>query len=451
LDQLQTAALRVSDIEATKDVINEKGAKAGEVQTTADIRSTDTEAIQTKCAMNEKEAKAEEIQTTAALRVSDIAATKDIRATDIEAIQTKCATNENETKSEETQTMGMENGKGAKDRKVEVTETNKHEVKADDIQVSATLEKSEKATSEDNTENEVTAKMVSQGSENETVSEGSKMESTPVEKEAKNEDTKMVTEAEGKDAKIDDSKIPSDAEGKNEDENDSQSEKKDKDTVKHDIDKSKVRKRRSRFVDIGKKSAFFKSRTLNELRPFYNGSTLDHRMMEIRKSIYYIRENWEDFDKFLASLKQLLLKDGNLTFEEPEDQAYADKLLTSKRTWLKKFEVAFLDVTYDAIKLYTSSEGYGRMYRLSNEIFRREDSIDVLFNYCLKKPAMKHCEGMAYRGMCLDDEDITAFKSLRQEPMHRRNIAVPLGKSSTMRYTMSATIPQVGLDVYYQE
>ena len=212
-------------------------------------------------------------------------------------------------------------------------------------------------------------------------------------------------------------------------------------TIEVQTDKKKD-DRFSRYIDT---EQFFKSMTLNDLRPFYNGTTLNERMAEIRKSIYYIRNNWGDFETLLQSLKEFIEKDEGMEFVEPESKASLDRLLVAKRDWLSDEEVAAPEtLTYDAIRVYTSSEGYRRMYKFSNNIFRQADSVDIiqmirnvtfmvelinidLYNYCTKNPELQNFEGKVYRGMLVPDADIAAFKSLRNEPLNRRNIAVPLG------------------------
>lgn len=202
--------------------------------------------------------------------------------------------------------------------------------------------------------------------------------------------------------------------------------------------------RTDRFVETGDKPEVFKSKSLNNLKPFYNGSVLDDRMAEIRKSIYYIRQNWGEFDSFMTSLKDLLLEGGSIEFNDPRTKEDAEKLLSSRRDWLKAESIQEEELSFEAIKLYTSKEGHSRIYRVGNDIFRHEQSVVSvemirsmvflvelinidLYNYCLKAPEQCNFEGVVYRGICLTDEDFTAFKKLRAEPISRRNIAVPLG------------------------
>ncbi|XP_060572767.1 uncharacterized protein LOC132730779 [Ruditapes philippinarum] len=206
--------------------------------------------------------------------------------------------------------------------------------------------------------------------------------------------------------------------------------------------------RSERFVETEKNPELFKSKSLNNKKPFYNGSILDNRMAEIRKSIYHIRLHWDEYETFMASLRQLLLENGTIDFKDETTRAHAERVLSSKRDWMTAETIQMTDVSFEAVKLYTSKEGHSRIYDMSNNIFRHEDSVVSvemirsvvflvelinidLFNYCLKCPERTNFEGIVYRGICVSDEDLSAFKALREEPISRRNIAVPLGLFSS--------------------
>jgi hypothetical protein len=203
--------------------------------------------------------------------------------------------------------------------------------------------------------------------------------------------------------------------------------------------------RLDRFGETEENPELLKSQSKN-LKPFYNGSILDDRNAEMRKSIYYIRQHWDEFESFMTLLKQLLMEGGAIEFKNETTRRHAEKLFSSKRNWMTEESIKSEPVSFDAVQLYTSKEGHSRIYRICNDIFRQEDSllrenmircvvflielINIdLYNYCLKYPEKRDFQGMVYRGMCLSDEDLMTFKSLRDQPIHRRNIAVPLGKS----------------------
>ena len=203
--------------------------------------------------------------------------------------------------------------------------------------------------------------------------------------------------------------------------------------------------RAGRFVEQGEESEMLKSKSLNDMKSFYNGQTLDERMAEIRKSIVYIRHHWDQYDSLIDSLKELMQESG-MEFKDPLTVAHAQAVLSkeTKRDWMTEEEAKERDSSYDAIKLYTSKEGYAQIYRVSNDIFRQESSVSMtekirsvvflvelinidLYNYCLRYPEQTNFEGSVYRGMCLSSDDINAYEALRKLPIAKRNIAVPLG------------------------
>ena len=203
--------------------------------------------------------------------------------------------------------------------------------------------------------------------------------------------------------------------------------------------------RSGRFVEQGEDSEMLKSKSLNDMKSFYNGQTLDERMAEIRKSIVFIRQHWDQYDTFIDSLRELM-QEGGMQFKDPQTVAHAEAVLSkeTKRDWMNEKEAQDREPSYDAIKLYTSKEGYAQIYRVSNDIFRQESSVSVtekirsvvflvelinidLFNYCLRNPLRTDFEGSVYRGMCLSSEDLGAYEALRKLPIAKRNIAVPLG------------------------
>ena len=212
-----------------------------------------------------------------------------------------------------------------------------------------------------------------------------------------------------------------------------------------DDDRDEDLDRAGRFVEQGEESEMLKSKTLNDMKSFYNGQTLDERMAEIRKSIVYIRQHWEEYDAFIVSLKELMQESG-IDFKDPLTVAHANAVLTRewKRDWMTEEEAKEKEPSYDAIKLYTSKEGYAQIYRVSNDIFRQESSVSMtekirsvvflvelinidLYNYCLRNPTQSNFEGSVYRGLCLSGEDLAAYETLRKLPIAKRNIAVPLG------------------------
>ena len=204
--------------------------------------------------------------------------------------------------------------------------------------------------------------------------------------------------------------------------------------------------RDGRFVETTEHPEFIQSREYKNLKPYYSGSVLDDRNAEMRKSIYYIRRNWDRYAEFTQSLKNLFLANEKaLEFTDKTTEEDFERLFSKQRTWLTEADLETSELTYEALRLYTSDEGYKRIYRLCNHVFRDENclvsieeiravvflieliSID-LYNMCLARPEKKNFQGTVWRGMVLGEEDFSLFRTLRNAPIHGRNIAVPLGR-----------------------
>ncbi|XP_052766293.1 uncharacterized protein LOC128207428 [Mya arenaria] len=223
-------------------------------------------------------------------------------------------------------------------------------------------------------------------------------------------------------------------------ENDSDDERRSEDEANGEADD-----RDGRFVESQEHPEFMQSREIKNLKPYYSGSTLDDRNAEMRKSIYYIRQNWDEYSTFTELLKNLFLNyGGHFEFEDKATKDDFENLMCKKRTWLCEDDLLEKrEVTYEAVRLYTSDEGYRRIYRLCNHVFRDENclvsveeiravvflieliSID-LYNYCMVHPASRNFRGTVWRGLVLGEEDFSLFRTLRSAPLQDRNIAVPL-------------------------
>ena len=204
--------------------------------------------------------------------------------------------------------------------------------------------------------------------------------------------------------------------------------------------------RDGRFVETTEHSEFIQSGEYKNLKPYYSGSVLDNRNAEIRKSIYYIRQNWDRYAEFTQSLKNVFFANEKvLEFTDKTTEDDFKRLFSKQRRCLTEADLETTELTYEALRLYTSDEGYKRIYRLCNHVFRDENclvsieeiraavflveliSID-LYNLCLARPEKTNFQGTVWRGMVLGEEDFSLFRTLRNAPIHGRNIAVPLGR-----------------------
>lgn len=194
--------------------------------------------------------------------------------------------------------------------------------------------------------------------------------------------------------------------------------------------------RLKRFVDFTDIPAIFRSDKLNDIEQYYNGETLAKRMANIRESIVYIRENWAQYPDMIKSLKS--------NMEDVNTSTNVQTLLTnvynSKPDWTVEKDCEFFSI----IRLYTSDDGYSKIFSIINRIFRDQKSTENiplirsavflvellnidLFKYCSLNPQFANFSGTVYRGFTLTREDLHSLETLMTEPISDRYIAVPLG------------------------
>lgn len=173
-------------------------------------------------------------------------------------------------------------------------------------------------------------------------------------------------------------------------------------------------------------------------------------MNDIRKSITYIREHWNKYSEFKQELKQELKK----IFEEKPfldgtiQQSFNAMFEVDRKWAVSNSEIR--DNNFDVIRLYTSDEGYEKIFSQVNKVFRDDSAVHSdtfirsmvfliellnidLFNYCISQPKVSNFKGKVYRGMVLPEEDIEAFKNLKTKSISERYISVPLGILSSSK------------------
>lgn len=191
-----------------------------------------------------------------------------------------------------------------------------------------------------------------------------------------------------------------------------------------------------RFADFSDIPEIFRSAKLNDIRQFYNGETLAKRMADIRESIVYIRENWTQYPSMIQSLQSDL--------ENVKTSKNVQTLLTniynSKADWTDVNDRELFSV----VRLYTSDEGYSKIFSSIDRIFRDHKSTENiplirsavflvellnidLFKYCSLNPQFANFSGTVYRGLALTREDLHSLETLMTKPISDRYIAIPLG------------------------
>ena len=206
-------------------------------------------------------------------------------------------------------------------------------------------------------------------------------------------------------------------------------------------------KRASRFVTDKSLPMLFQSPNMVDLNPFYGGQVVASRMTEVRKSIDYIRDNWEDRAEFAKTLAEFLRgkTDGN---DDKEFAKLVDNVKNRERNWGDIDKQQLVDGDFEVIRLFTSDLGYVRIFSFLNSLFRDDETtkdprtiqtivflielINIdLYNYCLKFPQYDNFTGVVYRGVGLSESDFDAFSDLIKQEIPKRYIAIPLALLSS--------------------
>lgn len=210
--------------------------------------------------------------------------------------------------------------------------------------------------------------------------------------------------------------------------------------------------RAGRFGDWDNCKELFQSGKLGSTRPFFEGAHVRERMNLIRRSIRYIRHNWDRYDEFLQDL-QSLLKEENSNFGDniaPPLNIRFKRLFSTRKRWNDRISptektIAKVD-DYDAVYLYTAEATYQQIFSFLNRVFRSELSgnserllasvvflvelINIdLYNY-VRHTGLEDFQGVVYRGMGISREDFHAFSTICEQPLSERYISIPLGMIS---------------------
>jgi hypothetical protein len=181
-------------------------------------------------------------------------------------------------------------------------------------------------------------------------------------------------------------------------------------------------------------------------RPFYAGPDVASRMASIREMINYIRIHWNEYPRFMSSVRELMTKSGVDLNAEGDFGRRAEALLCSSKNWADQSEQLNTD-DYSAIRLYTSFAGYNQIFRTINEASREDDLIKRqealeaaaflvelltidLFNYRGANPAADNFTGCVYRGMCVSGEQLKEWSALANGEISQRYLAIPLAMVS---------------------
>ncbi|MEY9892456.1 hypothetical protein ABIA35_009884 [Catenulispora sp. MAP12-49] len=206
-----------------------------------------------------------------------------------------------------------------------------------------------------------------------------------------------------------------------------------------------------RFADWSDIRSGLVSGSINGLRPFYSSTEAYGRMDEVRRAINQIRTDWHRYEEFMQELRAVLSTAADEAAEQAvgafddADRRRMEALLSSRKAWLDGSTDRGDD--FSAIQLYTSEDGYQRIYSVINAALRSDDlardsirlraaaflvellTID-LYNYRLREPEADGYEGTVYRGMCVTPTELESFHQVVHGPIAERYVAIPLSMAS---------------------
>ncbi|HEX6711521.1 MAG TPA: hypothetical protein VF068_14410 [Rubrobacter sp.] len=207
--------------------------------------------------------------------------------------------------------------------------------------------------------------------------------------------------------------------------------------------------RTERFGDWSVLHALAQSGRVGGMRPFFAGPNVGRRMAKVRTSIEQVRRKGDRYGEFMAELEAMLAQQGLGSDRHDELGRRVSSLFASRKDWIDRPGATRDAATdYDAIRLYTSDQGYRHIFSVVNGIFRSEIPADFarfvvsavflvellnidLYNYCWRHPDASHFERVVYRGMCVNREDFRVFSRILHQPAAERYISIPLGLVST--------------------
>ncbi|KAK3361500.1 hypothetical protein B0T24DRAFT_599217 [Lasiosphaeria ovina] len=188
------------------------------------------------------------------------------------------------------------------------------------------------------------------------------------------------------------------------------------------------------------------------LQTAFSGEFEGMRMKSVRPNITKVRELWNSEDGYRELTRQFQ----RLVLEEPDNELSANARAALSRLFdgyrdYADMARAPLPATYqfDALEFYCSAEGYDYVRRVIQDVFRKDDPSDDrlllattlveritidLYNLRLSEigdPRYANFEGIVYRWMVLDQEQVAVYRDILTRPdRSKRNFAIPLGFAS---------------------
>lgn len=192
-------------------------------------------------------------------------------------------------------------------------------------------------------------------------------------------------------------------------------------------------------------------------KPMYHGVNETERMNTLRKKINSVRVAWnspEKCDRIIEDITQAI--EAN-SFER-ELQHALKGILDKRRYWAdhsRSQADEHAAVTppnredYAALELYTTNDGYKKVFGYINQMFRRHDISELqafgavalvelltidLYNFRLAHVGCSkyyNFQDIVHRGLSVDSTVLQAFQDIMKAPLQDRNFSVPLAFVST--------------------
>lgn len=172
-----------------------------------------------------------------------------------------------------------------------------------------------------------------------------------------------------------------------------------------------------------------------KLVSLFKGENVDIRMDDVRKSIHYVRDAWND-SAILNKLQKRLLDEFKLNINSDDlrqiNWCDADDSMNGHTE------------NFDLIRWYTTDTGYDLIFQCMNEFFREKDIDESkcnvatylvellnieLYNYIMMDSSKSAFNGTIYRGLILNTKEACkVFENLtcKDTPISDRKLSVPL-------------------------
>lgn len=192
-------------------------------------------------------------------------------------------------------------------------------------------------------------------------------------------------------------------------------------------------------------------------KPMYHGINETERMDKLREKLNASRVRWNDPEKCHDLMEDIQQALGVDQFGR-DLQSALKSVLGKQRYWadyqrnqdsVQSSVVSSDRENYAALELYTTNDGYKKVFGYINQVFRKHDVTDVeargavalvelltidLYNFRLANVGCSkyyNFQDIVHRGLSVDSAVLQAFQDLMKAPVDKRNFSVPLAFVST--------------------